>query len=54
VYIIDIVGGHCGSNPTPNFQNQTQATLDAGTIGVWTLLPYLDAGYPIVSDQVPQ
>jgi hypothetical protein len=54
VYIIDIVGGHCGSNPTPNFQNQTQATIDAGTIGVWTLLPYLDAGYPIVSDPLPQ
>ncbi len=50
VYIIDIIGGHCGPNPGPNWQDQTQATRDGGTIGVWTLLPYMNAGYPIISD----
>lgn len=48
VYIIDIVGGHCGPRPGPNFQDQTGATRNAGTIGVWTLIPYINAGYPIV------
>jgi hypothetical protein len=51
VYIIDIIGGHCGSRPSPNFQDQTGATRNAGTIGVWTLQPYLAAGFPIVSDE---
>lgn len=50
VYLFDIIGGHCGSNPTPFWQNQTGATRDAGTIGIWTLLPYIRAGFPIVSD----
>ncbi len=56
VYIIDIIGGHCGNRPTPAWINQTDATRNAGTIGIWTLIPYLDAGYPIVSDpqQDPQ
>jgi hypothetical protein len=51
IYIIDIIGGHCGSNPSAAWINQTQATRNAGTIGIWTLIPYLDAGYPAVSDQ---
>jgi hypothetical protein len=51
VYIIDIIGGHCGPNPGPAWIDQTQATIDGGTIGRWTLLPYLDAGFPIVSDE---
>ncbi len=50
VYIIDIIGGHCGSSPSPFWADQTQATRDNGTIGIWTLLPYINAGYPIVSD----
>jgi hypothetical protein len=41
VYIIDVIGGHCGGNPGPNWQDQTRATRDAGTIGRWTLLPLL-------------
>jgi hypothetical protein len=41
VYIIDVIGGHCGSNPTPNWQDQTRATRDAGTIGRWTLAPLI-------------
>jgi len=51
VYIVDIIGGHCGPNPSWAWIDQTEATRNAGTIGIWTLLPYLDAGYPIVSDQ---
>ena len=47
VYIIDIMFGHCGPNPSPGWIDQTEATRNAGTIGVWTLLPYLEAGYPI-------
>ena len=39
VYIIDIIGGHCGGNPYPNWQDQTQATRNAGTIGRWTIQP---------------
>ncbi len=48
VYIIDMIGGHCGPNPGPNWGDQTRATREAGTIGIWTLIPYIEAGYPIV------
>lgn len=48
VYIFDIVAGHCGPNPGPNWANQTEATRRGNTIGVWTLIPYIEAGYPIV------
>jgi hypothetical protein len=41
VYIIDVIGGHCGGNPGPNWQDQTAATRQAGTIGRWTLAPLL-------------
>jgi hypothetical protein len=51
IYIIDMIGGHCGSNPSPNWADQTAATRNAGTIGIWTLMPYLAAGNPIVSDE---
>ena len=40
VYIIDIIGGHCpedGTPPQAAWIDVTQATLDAGTIGMWTL-----------------
>ena len=36
VYIIDVIGGHCGSNPTPVFNDVTPATLAGGGIGRWT------------------
>ena len=36
VYIIDIIGGHCGSNPSPIWNDVTQITLSSGTIGKWT------------------
>ena len=38
VYIIDILVDHCGTNPHPGWTDVTQATLDGGTIGVWTSL----------------
>ena len=36
VYPIDMIVGHCGDDPQPGWLDQTQATLDAGTIGRWT------------------
>ena len=36
VYIIDIVGGHCGPSPGPAWNDVTGATLQGGTIGRWT------------------
>jgi len=36
VYIIDIIGGHCGPNPTVIWNDVTQITLQSGTIGKWT------------------
>jgi hypothetical protein len=44
VYIIDVIGGHCGGNPEAAWIDNTQATRDAGTIGRWTLQPYVAAG----------
>lgn len=35
VYIIDIIGGHCGASPVPTWNDVTQITLDSGTIGRW-------------------
>jgi hypothetical protein len=40
VYIIDMIGGHCpedGSSPQAAWIDVTQATLDGGTVGMWTL-----------------
>ncbi len=36
VYIIDIIGGHCGANPSPTWIDVTGVTLQSGTIGRWT------------------
>jgi hypothetical protein len=36
VYIIDIIGGHCGASPAPAWIDQTGATAAAGSIGRWT------------------
>ncbi len=33
VYIMDTIGGHCGSNPTPIWVNQTDITINSGTVG---------------------
>jgi hypothetical protein len=42
VHVVDVVGGHCGSNPEPAWINQTRLF---STGARWTLVPYLDAGY---------
>lgn len=38
VYIIDVLVDHCGTSPHAGWTDVTQATLDGGTIGVWTSL----------------
>jgi hypothetical protein len=35
VYIIDVIGGHCGSNPSPGWGDVTDITRNSGTIGRW-------------------
>lgn len=35
VYIIDIIGGHCGSNPSAIWNDVTDVTINSGTIGRW-------------------
>jgi hypothetical protein len=47
VHVVDVIGGHCGSNPGPTWINQT---ILWSTGAKWTLQPYLQAGYP----QFPQ
>mgnify|MGYP000676868314 CR=1 FL=1 len=37
VYILDVIVGHCGPTPSAGWIDVTQDTLDADTIGVWTL-----------------
>jgi hypothetical protein len=39
VYIVDVIGGHCGGNPGPTWIDQTEATRRGGTVGRWTLAP---------------
>jgi hypothetical protein len=36
VYIIDIITGHCGGNPTVGWGDVTDVTFGSGTIGRWT------------------
>jgi hypothetical protein len=45
VHVVDVIGGHCGSNPTPSWNN---VTVLWSTGAKWTLQPYLQAGYPQV------
>jgi hypothetical protein len=60
VYLADVISGECESNlPVFNWQNVTQNTwnaarLNPGACGnrdcaAWTLVPYLNAGYPATS-----
>lgn len=35
VYIIDVIGGHCGPTPGPAWNDVTGVTLSSGTIGRW-------------------
>jgi hypothetical protein len=39
VRIYDIIGGHCGGNPSPFWVDQTGPTRAAGTVGRWTTDP---------------
>ena len=41
VYIIDVIAGHCGGNPGPNWHDVTEDTRRGGTIGRWTLTPLI-------------
>ena len=41
-YVVDVIGGHCGSNPTPSWND---VTVMFSTGGRWTLQPYTAAGY---------
>lgn len=54
VYLFDIIGGHCGSNPGPNWQDVTNETwagrgnpaCGSEWCARWTIDPYLRAGFP--------
>ena len=35
VYIIDVIGGHCGPSPGPSWNDVTDITYSSGTIGRW-------------------
>jgi len=45
VHVVDVIGSHCGSNPSAAWINQTVLW---STGAKWTLQPYLQAGYPPV------
>lgn len=40
--VYDIIGGHCGPSPSWNF---TEVTVLGSTGSIWTLIPYIQAGY---------
>jgi len=40
--VYDVIGGHCGPNPGPNFDEKT---ILGSTGAKWTLIPYIEAGY---------
>ena len=45
VHAVDVIGGHCGSNPGPTWND---VTVLWSTGARWTLQPYLQAGFPLV------
>lgn len=45
IWIVDMIGGHCGARPGPNWEDVTGLTIERGARAVWTLLPYLQAGF---------
>jgi hypothetical protein len=48
VYVVDVIGGHCGGNPQPAWIDVTIL----GTTGArWTLQPYTQAGWPATADR---
>jgi hypothetical protein len=42
IHVVDIISGHCGSNPGPAWIDQTTLFSTGAT---WTLIPYIQAGY---------
>lgn len=44
VHAVDVIGGHCGSNPSASWNN---VTVLFSTGAKWTLQPYLAAGFPL-------
>jgi len=36
VYIIDVIGGHCGDSPVPVWNDVTAITYESNTVGRWT------------------
>ena len=40
--VYDIISGHCGPSPSWNF---TEVTVLGSTGSIWTLIPYIEAGY---------
>jgi hypothetical protein len=42
VHVVDFIGGHCGPNPGPAWIDQT---VLFSTGAMWTLVPYIQAGY---------
>jgi hypothetical protein len=42
VHAVDVIAGHCGSNPGPSWND---ITVLYSTGARWTLIPYLDAGW---------
>jgi hypothetical protein len=45
IWIVDMIGGHCGPRPGPNWEDVTGLTIERGARAVWTLLPYIEAGF---------
>jgi hypothetical protein len=45
----DVIGGHCGSRPGPNFEEKTSPAPPAYNSNppsaIWTLIPYIEAGF---------
>lgn len=44
VFILDVIGGHCGPSPAAAWIDVTEATRLGGTIGRWTLAGRTDLG----------
>ena len=43
MYVLDVIGGHCGGAPGPSWNN---VTGQGGADAIWTLQPYTAAGFP--------
>jgi hypothetical protein len=46
IFLVDMIGGHCGPNPGAAWDTSTtDKTVAGGACSQWTLLPLLQAGY---------